>query len=579
MVEAPSAIQEDAVVAIAAAASADEAEAEDAAGEAESEDDGRRRSRVGRRLIVNTAACTGKTSKDLFSLVAKELGFREVDIDLKKKSVHGSIYCVMQTTELMERLPIEPSSWVTRYVGLPDMCDKGNLARMYQFCEDLAEEGTFSFNPQTWILPDQLDDLRAKLEKSKKTYIVKPEDGSQGDGIFLVQGVRDLDIKISVKANKSGVAQKYLERPLLHRGFKFDFRVYVALVGGSPEAPPRIYLCKEGLARFCTEEYHEPSQSNMHKCMSHLTNYSLNKRSSLFEHGGETQAEVFSITTTASKRPLTVALQQIAEEHTTFDIARFYESVATLVGTTVSLMAPVLIAAGRDHHEGASLRSCQVLGFDIMMDNRFVPYLLEVNNSPSLCIDEALPVDPEEVAAHGAMTKQKGATRSSSKTTNVCCCMDMAQPHRHQTAFVDLAVKSTVMRSLFEVLSALSGGVQDPEHEDCIFIDVRDDEMYSILSRVEEIYSQNGGGAAKAFTSTALRRVFGSVCGRGVLEKHDLDSLGHRSRQSHFKTRELRGKPDSLRVFDYLDVMKQVAARAFPGQPPRAALGQVLSLL
>ena len=37
--------------------------------------------------------------------------------------------------------------------------------------------------PGVQVLPDQAEQLRETLAKSKKTYIVKPQDGSQGDGI------------------------------------------------------------------------------------------------------------------------------------------------------------------------------------------------------------------------------------------------------------------------------------------------------------------------------------------------------------------------------------------------------------
>ena len=40
------------------------------------------------------------------------------------------------------------------------------------------------------------------------------------------------------------------------------------------------YIHKEGLARFCTEEYQEPSKKNKANDAIHLTNYSLNKHNS-----------------------------------------------------------------------------------------------------------------------------------------------------------------------------------------------------------------------------------------------------------------------------------------------------------
>jgi len=530
-------------------------------------------------------ACTGKSSKDLFSAVSESLGWKEVDVEARPSAAAGgtrpsaprTVYCVMQTADLLERLPLRTSSWATRYIGLPDVCDKGNFSRMVLTCQDLVDDKAFAFNPRTWVLPDQLDDLKEAMGKGHKTYIVKPEDGSQGDGIFLTQGVRDLEIKLSCKANPAGVVQRYLDKPLLHRGLKFDFRVYVAFIGGSDEAPPRVFLCREGLARFCTETYQEPSQKNMHKCMGHLTNYSLNKRSETFEHSGETVESVFDTSTEASKRPLTVALQQIREEHADFNQNQFYDSLVGVIRTTASLMTPVLLHAGREHHGGGELRSCQLLGFDVMMDHRQSPYLLEVNNSPSLCIDEALPLAPEEAAAMAS--KPPGGRARTSDGDAVCRCMDMAQPHRHRTSTVDLEVKRAAVTGLFQILEQLSSDSDAPEHQDFVEVDLRGDHLFETLRRVEVVFAR-AGGHGKAFTSASLRRVLGPLCGEGILQKHDLDSMAKKFRVSKFSMRDSQTcKVEALRLFDFLDVIKMCAAKAFPGSSPADALESALAVL
>jgi hypothetical protein len=64
--------------------------------------------------------------------------------------------------------------------------------------------------------------------------------------------------------------QRYLSQPLLIDNFKFDLRVYVLVTSANPL---RLFIFKDGLARFCTVPYAAPTAENiMDDCM-HLTNY------------------------------------------------------------------------------------------------------------------------------------------------------------------------------------------------------------------------------------------------------------------------------------------------------------------
>jgi hypothetical protein len=53
-------------------------------------------------------------------------------------------------------------------------------------------------------------------------------------------------------------------QPFLVDGYKFDLRVYVAVTSCDPF---RVFVYKDGLARFTTQHYEEPSSSN---CVSWL---------------------------------------------------------------------------------------------------------------------------------------------------------------------------------------------------------------------------------------------------------------------------------------------------------------------
>ena len=70
-----------------------------------------------------------------------------------------------------------------------------------------------------------------------------------------------------------------MNKPYLVDGLKFDLRIYVLVAGCDPL---RIYLYKEGLARFATETYVQPSKNNIANMCMHLTNYAVNKNNPNF---------------------------------------------------------------------------------------------------------------------------------------------------------------------------------------------------------------------------------------------------------------------------------------------------------
>ena len=76
-----------------------------------------------------------------------------------------------------------------------------------------------------------------------------------------------------MKAGEQYVVQRYMHKPYLIDGLKFDMRIYVLVYGIDPL---RIFVFREGLARFATEEYVGPAKSNLDNLYMHLTNYAIN---------------------------------------------------------------------------------------------------------------------------------------------------------------------------------------------------------------------------------------------------------------------------------------------------------------
>lgn len=91
---------------------------------------------------------------------------------------------------------------------------------------------------------------------------------SQGKGIFLTKKIQDIPL------DQRCVVQRYLSRPYLIDGLKFDLRIYVLLAGVDPL---KVFVYHQGLARFATETYVAPNKDNMDDICMHLTNYAINK--------------------------------------------------------------------------------------------------------------------------------------------------------------------------------------------------------------------------------------------------------------------------------------------------------------
>jgi len=240
-------------------------------------------------------------------------------------------------------------------------------------------------------------------------------------------------------------------------------------------------------------------------------------------------------------------------------------------------MAPVLLNCHRGVEGGndSTRNSFQVLGFDVMLDRSFKPFLLEINNNPSLCIDEALLLEPDDTRLAERARPGRPRERGEGK---VCQCMDMAQPHTHRTSMVDLVVKTTAMVGIFRLLEQMKHGNEAPEVDDYIPIDASNDDFWHLMQRVEDLFHRSGGGQ-KAFTSYSLRRHLGPLCGHGALEKHDLDTMAIRFRSTNFVSHDRAAKPDSLRLFDFLDLLTQAGRKAFPALGGRDLVEQVLAVI
>ena len=111
-----------------------------------------------------------------------------------------------------------------------------------------------------------------KSNEKNNLWIVKPSNLSRGRGIYIVDDVSEVNID-----DDTAIVQRYISDPLLINGHKFDLRIYVCVTSYEPL---RIYVYKEGLARFASEQYSmKDVKTNL---FNQLTNYSINKKNHNF---------------------------------------------------------------------------------------------------------------------------------------------------------------------------------------------------------------------------------------------------------------------------------------------------------
>ncbi|TYZ69426.1 hypothetical protein PybrP1_012728, partial [[Pythium] brassicae (nom. inval.)] len=265
---------------------------------------------------------------------------------------------------------------INHFPAMEEICRKDFLANNLNAIAKVLPDD-FAFFPRSFLLPADSVELQCCMEKAPKnaTFIAKPRTLCQGKGISLVQSFAKLP-------KDPCVVQRYIDNPLLIDGFKFDLRIYVLVFSVHPL---KIYIFKNGLARFCTSAFERPTKSNLkQKCM-HLTNYAVNKHSKHFQQpSGENSG---------SKRTLAAVMKQLDDTGRCAS-SDVWTQICDIVVKTLLCVQPKLSATYKSffgENDAAWGPKCfEVLGFDIMLDAGGRAWLFEVNHAPSFATGSPL---------------------------------------------------------------------------------------------------------------------------------------------------------------------------------------------
>lgn len=199
-------------------------------------------------------------------------------------------------------------------------------------------------------------------------WIVKPGGKSRGRGIQTFNNIQDIQKYISTGEDDRWIVQKYIENPLLIHERKFDIRQWVLVTDWNPLTAWFYHTC---YIRLCAKDY-DILDMNV---FCHLSNNSIAKNCNtqgVHGQGNMWTVEDFKLFLQATKV--------------------YPDGAKTWEETLLPQMKDIVRCSLRCATETVDHRknSCQLFGYDFVLDRNQRVWLLEINSSPAM--DPSTPI-------------------------------------------------------------------------------------------------------------------------------------------------------------------------------------------
>ena len=258
-----------------------------------------------------------------------------------------------------------------------------------QFCSDLP-----SFTPKSEVKyvekfnilgsrrtgETQTINIPQTYNTGKNMWIIKPINLNRGRCIQVLNDTNrivDYLLKIQEMKKIEGdhnnnfkcehiIVQKYLEKPLLYQGRKFDIRIWILMIGGQENF---VYIFKQGHLKATCDEFDINSSSPF----IHLTNYSVQKYNIDFskkEIGNEISYKDFQ--------------NELDKKNSGKSFLRdIYPKIVYIIR--------LAMGSAKSNINHLNRVNCfEIFGCDFILDENYKPYLLEINMNPGLEISSPL---------------------------------------------------------------------------------------------------------------------------------------------------------------------------------------------
>ena len=225
----------------------------------------------------------------------------------------------------------------------------------------------YNFMPETYYYPDDRNIILRKFGNYNLNlddlWLVKPAHGLGGRGISILQSLDKI-------YKEKFLINKYITNLDLINNKKYDLRLYVLVSGLKPL---RIYLNKEGLVRIASRNF-SLDINNIKDKYVHLTNTGINSRSKEFIIPNNTENEDANIWNFHTYEKY---LRKINVDYNT--IRNKIKDI--IIKSMISVYRNLTLELNNNNLN--DINFYDVLGYDVIITNKYDPILLEINSGPS----------------------------------------------------------------------------------------------------------------------------------------------------------------------------------------------------